>query len=352
MISVSPDNVNWYTYAAGPYGDDVFPTQGYEWSGEQFDDTGNGWTTQATDFTKPVNPTLAPVLGVSGQVTANAMAMYAGSGGGAAVDLNESGFAWIQYVRVNSTSASFGGEIDGFADVRPMRIGDVLSITPANVADATPLYFQSESDESRTAALANFSSVSDLAKLSTQAVTDAEALAALESSTVLASYQLDVLPLVGMNAIDFAVEYELLPGEEYNGNGSDIDLVEWDGNGWTSIAFAFDPVTGRLTLGDWAEPAATLAIVQTESMGPNGDYNGDGQVDAADYVAWRKGAGVPSTEPYYNAWRTNYGTTTGGGAASVIAVPEPTRVVLTLVAGVCADFSVRRRRRAAFSVVR
>jgi hypothetical protein len=295
---------------------------------------------------------LAPVLGVSGQITANAMAMYAGSGGGAAVDLNECGFAWIQYVRVNSTSASFGGEIDGFADVRPMRVGDVFSITPANVADATPLYFQSKSDESRNAVVAHFFSLSDLAKLSTEAVTDAEALAALKSSTVLASYQLDVLPLVGMNAINFIVEYELLPGDEYTGDGSDIDLVEWDGNEWTSIAFAFDPITGRLTLDDWAEPAATLAIIQTESTGPNGDYNGDGQVDAADYVAWRKGAGVPSTEPYYNAWRTNYGTTTGGGRASVIAVPEPTCVVLTLVAGICADLSVGRRRRVASTVVR
>jgi hypothetical protein len=332
VISVSPDNANWYSYGNGPFGDTAFPTQGYVWSSQQYDIGGNGWTTQPTDFTKPVNPTLNSALGTNGQVTADAMAMYVDSGGGTGIDLAESGFDWIQYVRVNSTAASNGGEIDAFADVRPMRVGDALSVTPANVLSGAPLVFQSEGDESQTAVLANFVSVSDSAKLNTAAVTDAEALAALESSHVLASYQLDVFPLIGAAAVDLTVDYELLPGVEYAGDGSDLEVVAWDGEEWNSIAFEFDPVAGRLMVDDWTNAIATLAVIQAESTGPDGDYNQDGHVDAADYVAWRKGVGAPTTEPYYNAWRANFGATTGiGGAANVRAVPEPAAIVIAVL---------------------
>ena len=58
-----------------------------------------------------------------------------------------------------------------------------------------------------------------------------------------------------------------------------------------------------------------------------GDFNGDGRVDAADYIAWRKTDGTPAG---FNAWRTHFGQTTGSGAAatgtanpSISAVPEP-----------------------------
>jgi hypothetical protein len=58
------------------------------------------------------------------------------------------------------------------------------------------------------------------------------------------------------------------------------------------------------------------------------DFNEDGTVDAADYVAWRKGAGVAPTESNYNLWRTNFGRTAGGSSASLnSAVPESVGLV-------------------------
>jgi hypothetical protein len=352
MISVSPDNINWHTYATGPYGDDAFPTQGYEWSGEQFDDIGNGWTTQATDFTKPVNPTFAPLLGVSGQITADAMAMYVGAGGGSGIDLAESGFDWIQYVRVNSTSASFSGEIDGFADVRPMRVGNALSVTPDNVAADTHLYFQSAEDESHTAVVADFNSAGGLLKLSTSSAIAVDAFAALDGSQMLATYQLDVTPLVGTSMPSFAVDYQLSPGESYMGDGSDLVLAEWSGTAWFPIEFTFDGSTNRLTMSGWSASAATLAIL-TESEQMNGDYNGDGFVDAADFVAWQKGVGVPNTEPYYNAWRANFGIPVGGsGAVALKLVPEPASTVLVAVAGLWGLIACRRARHAAAFTMR
>jgi PEP-CTERM motif len=62
-----------------------------------------------------------------------------------------------------------------------------------------------------------------------------------------------------------------------------------------------------------------------------GDYNGDGSVDAADYVVWRK-TQINGPQGYAD-WRANFGRTTGSGSAleAAGAVPEPTSVVLLLV---------------------
>jgi hypothetical protein len=84
-----------------------------------------------------------------------------------------------------------------------------------------------------------------------------------------------------------------------------------------------------------------------------GDYNGNGVVDAADYVLWREamqnGTALPHdttpgsvTAADYDVWRANFGNT--GGAASVVgaaSVPEPTNVVLALVAAAILSVPMR-----------
>jgi hypothetical protein len=59
-----------------------------------------------------------------------------------------------------------------------------------------------------------------------------------------------------------------------------------------------------------------------------GDFNGDGSVDAADYATWRAGLGTTFDDDDYLVWRNNYGATSGAagsGAANAAAstVPEP-----------------------------
>lgn len=68
---------------------------------------------------------------------------------------------------------------------------------------------------------------------------------------------------------------------------------------------------------------------------PNGDYNQDGVVDAADYVVWRKTIGGQFA---YDAWGTHFGTTPGSGSgfASGSAVPEPTTWALAALAFIAA----------------
>jgi hypothetical protein len=76
-----------------------------------------------------------------------------------------------------------------------------------------------------------------------------------------------------------------------------------------------------------------LSVIQALA----GDFNGDGRVDAADYVVWRKYDGTPTG---YNTWRAHFGQTAGSGSAGhplgasagslSAAVPEPISLGLLL----------------------
>ena len=112
-VSVSPNLTDWYTYIAGPFGDDYFPTNAFEW-----DRDADAWGAEL-DWTKPVNPLLG-ADDFAGLSVADAIDLYDGSAGGAGFDLAESGFEWIRYIKVENTGHA--GEIDGFSDVAPVPI--------------------------------------------------------------------------------------------------------------------------------------------------------------------------------------------------------------------------------------
>jgi hypothetical protein len=65
-----------------------------------------------------------------------------------------------------------------------------------------------------------------------------------------------------------------------------------------------------------------------------GDFNGDGVVDAADYVVWRSGLGTTYTQADYDVWRAHFGPTVTSGAGASAAVPEPATLMLILLAAV------------------
>ena len=76
-----------------------------------------------------------------------------------------------------------------------------------------------------------------------------------------------------------------------------------------------------------------------------GDYNGDGKVDAADYIVWRKNPGAFGGATGYTTWQQNFGKPAASGSASSLgSVPEPA-AVLYVLAGCFSVFSVRPRRR-------
>lgn len=61
-------------------------------------------------------------------------------------------------------------------------------------------------------------------------------------------------------------------------------------------------------------------LLNLVAAGLSGDHNGDGLVDAADYVAWRK-LGIDGAQGYTD-WKTNFGDSTPG-AGNNSNVPEP-----------------------------
>jgi hypothetical protein len=88
-----------------------------------------------------------------------------------------------------------------------------------------------------------------------------------------------------------------------------------------------DPGPGNISQYFDGQFVATFEI----SADSDGDYNDDGTVDAADYVAWRKLPDMFGGDPEgYEDWRKQFGepgTGSGGGGT----VPEPTGVILAMV---------------------
>jgi hypothetical protein len=92
-------------------------------------------------------------------------------------------------------------------------------------------------------------------------------------------------------------------------------------------------------------PLSGSYILVNASLLLPGDYNQNGAVDAADYVVWRKNNGTTNTltnDPFggtigqaqYNNWRAHFGQTAGSGSGinTNAAVPEPTTLVLLMLA--------------------
>jgi hypothetical protein len=85
-----------------------------------------------------------------------------------------------------------------------------------------------------------------------------------------------------------------------------------------------------------------------------GDYNADGTVDAADYTLWQDNLGLASfalngngsgaatvVQDDYLLWKTNFGLSAATGSEGAAAVPEPTTLLLALLALVAAPLRVR-----------
>ena len=74
--------------------------------------------------------------------------------------------------------------------------------------------------------------------------------------------------------------------------------------------------------------------------GMPGDFNGDGNVDAADYTVWRDTGGTPVK---YAEWKMHFGESAINGGSGSFAVPEPSGMLL-LVTGLLGRLAAVRRR--------
>ena len=104
----------------------------------------------------------------------------------------------------------------------------------------------------------------------------------------------------------------------------------------------------------------SIGVVLFESFALPGDYNGNGTVDAADYVVWRKtfGQTVPAfsgadgdgngtiDQEDYAVWRSHFGNTAPGTGANLdgAPVPEPNAALLAAFAAAFCGLSALSRR--------
>jgi hypothetical protein len=84
------------------------------------------------------------------------------------------------------------------------------------------------------------------------------------------------------------------------------------------------------------------------TVGQTGDYNGDGSVDAGDYVVWRKSPATYGGNPGYDLWRASFDQTSGSGAGATgdslsSVVPEPSTLLLLVLAAASVCFFPHRK---------
>jgi hypothetical protein len=114
--------------------------------------------------------------------------------------------------------------------------------------------------------------------------------------------------------------------------------------GWIGVKITNEADATGQVVGYGYETQPGVALLANDTGARAGDYNNDGKVDAADYIAWRKGNQLQNetvspgsnTAADYTPWRINYGATSAGSGTSLgsgTAVPEPGSALLGLVSG-------------------
>jgi uncharacterized protein YjbI with pentapeptide repeats len=135
------------------------------------------------------------------------------------------------------------------------------------------------------------------------------------------------IPVTRGGTLELTFAPEVSPATQI---GRTIDLFDWAGVTPTGTFTITSPYSWNLS-NLYTTGEVTLTAVP--GIVP-GDYNGNGTIDAADYVVWRKNGG---TQAAYSIWRTNFGQPSGastnmdGTPTSQSAVPECSSELLLLL---------------------
>jgi hypothetical protein len=137
-------------------------------------------------------------------------------------------------------------------------------------------------------------------------------------------------------------------------------------NAGSNILFGFSDTNAGTNLDDPDFPTLQFALFDnikveafTETPTEDADFDGDGDVDGADFITWQKGVGTAGDQPDGDAnddnaidgldldvWEEQFGPGT-----PVAAIPEPQTWVLGALAAIAAIVAALPRRRTAAAVV-
>jgi len=156
-----------------------------------------------------------------------------------------------------------------------------------------------------------------------------------------------------VSAQAFAVRSNTQVGDAYTADWGASHAVLWHGSAasmvdlhpyldalpidfTSSTAFGISDDGTIVGVANRYDAATEISSYYAVAWKPIVDFNQNGFVDAADYVAWRNG-GASFAADDYNTWRAHFGQSS---AASSTSIPEPTALALCFVA---AFFAAPRR---------
>jgi hypothetical protein len=187
-----------------------------------------------------------------------------------------------------------------------------------------------------------------------------DGLFGVELGGLVQADQFDVLNITGTARLNGTLEVELIDGfVPAIGNMFQV-LTAGTVIGTFDSVVAFDAAS-LFDLDVSVLYSATDAVVRIDELALLGDYNKNGTVDAADYALWRNTIGEMGADLAadgnengqvdagdYDIWRWHFGNTAklgpGSGAylADTAGVPEPSTLVLVIVAVSALWFRLRR----------
>jgi T5SS/PEP-CTERM-associated repeat protein len=158
----------------------------------------------------------------------------------------------------------------------------------------------------------------------------------------------DKLAVVGgVTLLGGTLDVSLVGGYVPRGGTYSFDILDWGGRTGAFSTIQLPNPDGTLT---WdTSQLYTTGVISVTGVGSADDFNGDGAVDAADFVVWRKGLGAVYNQNDYDVWRANFDATVGIGSGSAFgpssqsAVPEPGSAVVLLLTFGIVGVSVRGR---------
>lgn len=253
--AADPATWPWYRYESGPFGDTGFPTHGYLWNRSE-----TNWSAQPMDFTKPVNPAFAAIFDAGNIKAADVIDLYNGSGGGTGFDLAPSGFSSIRYVKAEALGMEFsGGEIDAFARVRPVTVGDSLLVAPQNLTNGlNRLLFQDPASTTQSRVEFAFTALSAVVNLNVHPVSPTNLVS---SGVPIQALDFSVTPAGQSNVVSFNADSVLNLAGVYAGNGTDLNFLHWDGTNWVSAPdFVYNASSNSVAIAGITAPATRIVV--------------------------------------------------------------------------------------------
>jgi len=129
---------------------------------------------------------------------------------------------------------------------------------------------------------------------------------------------------------------EVLIGARHDANPPVVDVVGFIFQGLIDEVSFWDSALTQDNI-DWLQDNSLSTLL---AAGPDGDFDGDTDVDGADFLDWQRNLGDATS---LGQWETNFGTT--AAVSAVASIPEPASLLLMGLGALSMTLrSVRRRR--------